>query len=177
MRWLVDGYNVVRQAPELAALERRGLEAARAALLQRLAGAARRSGDSFTVVFDGAGRGGSGLGAPGVRVIFSSAREDADRVLARLAREGGVVVSSDRAVRAAAGRAGAVSVSARDFLARLDAPREAPAGETAPEDDDEEDGEARRPGPKKGNPRRRSKKERAQERVLGRLAPGLRPPR
>ncbi len=93
MHWLVDGYNVIRRAPELAARERESLQAGREALCRLLSTAARLSGDRFTVVFDGAQGGGSLPGGPGVRVIFSSRRERADDVLARMARSGGAVVS------------------------------------------------------------------------------------
>ena len=169
MRWLVDGYNVIRRAPDLAALERQGLEAARRALCQRLARVAQGSGDTFVVVFDGAGAGGSGLGPAGVRVLFSSARESADRVIARMARDGGAVVSSDRAVRAAAGRVGATAVTAEDFLATLERVEARVSAETSdPVDKDETDEDTPR-GPRRGNPRRLSKKDRAKARALGRL--------
>ena len=69
-----------------------------------------------------------------------------------------MVVSSDRAVRDAAERAGAAAVTAEQFLAALD----------APEDDDAEDDE---PPARGGNPRRPSRSERAARRVLGRLRP------
>ena len=59
-------------------------------------------------------------GGSGVTVIFSSARESADRVLSRMARDGGAVVSNDREVRRAAERAGAIVVTTDQFLARLD---------------------------------------------------------
>ncbi|HET7877111.1 MAG TPA: NYN domain-containing protein [Methylomirabilota bacterium] len=169
MRWLVDGYNVIRRSSELAARERESLERGRRALIGLLSASARDQRDQFTVVFDGAGPGGSGLGAARVRVLFSSARGSADALLAQLARPGDAVVSSDRAVQAAARRAGAVAVSADDFLARLSA---RPAGApTAEADKDEEQEPAR--GPKKGNPRRLGKRERARQRALGRLG---RPP-
>lgn len=168
VRWLVDGYNVIRRSPELASRERESLEAARAALCRLLAEAARVAGDEFTVVFDGEGRGGGGLGAPGVRVLFSSARESADRVIVRLASRAGAVVSNDREVRRGAARAGAVAVSADHFLARLESARGrcADAAAGAGRDDEEP-----RPTVKKGNPRRLGKKARAQARALRRLGP------
>lgn len=188
MRWLIDGYNAIRRSPELAAAESRSLEAGREALCALLSRAARASGDEFTVVFDGAEAGGAGHGGPGVRVIFSSARESADRVIARLAAGGGAVVSNDREVQRAAARAGAVVVSTDELLARLERlerlARSAPPiarddadtsgdGEADGGDgrDDDDDGlnDGPRGGPKKGNPRKRSKKERAAARVLGRL--------
>jgi uncharacterized protein len=166
VRWLIDGYNVIRRSPDLAAAEKKSLEAGRQALCRLLSRAAHLSGDHFTVVFDGAG-GGSSSGIVGVRVVFSSARETADRVLARMAAESGAVVSSDREVRHAAARAGAVAISADEFLSRLES---LPVGEPEPReraDTEEED----RSGPKKGNPRRLGKKARAAARALRRLGP------
>ena len=173
MRWLVDGYNVIRQSPELASEERVSLEAGRKALCRLLACVAQASGDQFTVVFDGSGGGGSGGGGVGVRVLFSSARERADHLLVRLAAQGGAVVSNDRDVRRAAARAGAIAVTTDDFLARVGAARPIAAGED--EVPDKEEGEEPSHRLKKGNPHRLSKKDRAAARALGRLGP--RPPR
>lgn len=172
MRWLVDGYNVIRRAPELKSRERESLEAGRQALCALLAEVARASGDQFTVVFDGAQAGGRAGGGSRVSVIFSSARESADRVLAVMAREGGAVVSNDREVRRAAERAGAVVVTTDQFLQRLDQTR-AVSLESRAEDKDAEDEPPR--GPRKGNPRRVGKRERAAQRALGRLGPGPHP--
>ena len=171
MRWLVDGYNVIRRAPELKSREQVSLEAGRRALCALLVDVARVSEDTFTVVFDGADAGGRAGGGSGVTVIFSSARESADRVLSRMAREGGAVVSNDREVRKAASLAGAVVVTTDQFLARLDQARAVPAEAT----EEDKDGEEELPrGPQKGNPRRLSKKDRATRRALGRLGPGSR---
>jgi hypothetical protein len=169
MRWLIDGYNVIRRSPELATAEGQGLEAGRLALCRLLSAAARRSGDRFVIVFDGAKGGGSGAGAAGVSVMFSSARETADRLLGRLAAGGGAVVSNDREVRAAATRAGAIAVSTDDFLARLErlARPALPSTEEAHDARDEEDGPP--PSPKRGNPRRLPKRARAAARALRRL--------
>ncbi|OGL03209.1 MAG: hypothetical protein A3I03_06550 [Candidatus Rokubacteria bacterium RIFCSPLOWO2_02_FULL_68_19] len=162
MRWLVDGYNVIRRAPELAARERESLQAGREALCRLLSTAARLSGDQFTVVFDGDRGGGSSPGGFGVRVIFSSARETADHVLAREASAGAAVVSNDREVSRAAARAGATAISADEFLARLRRASRPPAEK--PEADDEPAAQ-----PKKGNPRRLPKKARAAARALRHL--------
>lgn len=173
VRWLIDGYNVIRRSPELSSRERESLEAGRRALCELLSAAARARGDAFTVVFDGAGRGGSAALA-GVRVIFSSARENADRVLARMAAaQGGAVVSSDRDVLRAASRAGAVAISADAFLARLEAlPGAVPPGEDeAGETRDRDEPEAGVAGVRKGNPHRLGKRARAAARALGRLGP------
>jgi uncharacterized protein len=174
MRWLVDGYNVIRRAPELKSREQESLEAGRQALCALLVEIARVSGDSFTVVFDGAQAGGRAGGGSGVSVIFSSARESADSVLAGMAREGGAVVSNDREVRRAAERAGATVVTTDQFLARLDQAHRLPPEASAELLDDDREEEPSR-GPRKGNPRRLSKKDRAAQRVLGRLRPGRHP--
>ena len=181
MRWLVDGYNVIRRAPELRSREQESLEAGRQALCGLLVEAARASGDTFTVVFDGTQAGGRVGGGSGVHVIFSSARESADSVLARMARDGGVVVSNDREVRRAAARAGAIVVTTDQFLARLEHGLPVPSEvrpEAPPEaslEENEGDESPLRQGPRKGNPRRLSKKDRATQRALGRLRPGRHP--
>ena len=168
MRWLIDGYNVIRRSPDLSSRERESLEAGRQALCRLLGQAARARGDQFTVVFDGAGGGGS-AGMQGVRVIFSSARESADRVLARMAAEGGAVVSNDREVRKAAARAGAIAITTDEFLPRLEAAAPPARSPEWSEGRDDQDEVASRP--KKGNPRRLGKKARAAARALGRLGP------
>jgi predicted RNA-binding protein with PIN domain len=164
VRWVLDGYNVIRRDPDLRAREAESLETGRAALLALVARIASDSPDTFTVVFDGARRSGGAPGAGRVQVVFSRPPETADDVLRRLAaslREGGVVVTSDRAVQTAARRAHAVAVSAEEFLeagtARLDPPDD---GED--EDDDED-------LPRAGPGRRPSREARDAARVLRRL--------
>ena len=180
MRWLIDGYNVIRRSPELSSREMVSLEEGRQALCELLSATARASGDAFTVVFDGAGAGGTGSGRVGVTVVFSSARENADRVLIRLARQGGVV-SNDREVRQSVARAGAVVVTTDEFLARLGRQRRAPevfdvdAPDASLPDANLKDEEETPRGPRKGNPRQLGKKARATRRALGRLGRGRLP--
>ena len=168
MKWLVDGYNVIRSDPDFRGREAESLEAGRAALLVAVGVAARRTGDDFIVVFDGARR---EAGAPArgqVQVVFSRPPETADDVLRALAAKGGagtVVASSDRAVRDAARRAGAVAVSAEDFAAALRAPVAGPAGDDDKDDDEDDRGPVRRGG----NPRRPSRDDRTARRALARL--------
>jgi len=161
MRWLIDGYNVIRRDPDLRAHEAEGLEAGRAALLRLVARAARESGDEFSVVFDGARVTGPPPSPGRVRVVFSRPPRTADDELIRLAREhgaGAVVVSSDRKIQDAARRARCPVLSAEDFLHRLE-------GASGPSREDAEE----RPRDKRGNPRRLSKKARAAQRALRRL--------
>jgi predicted RNA-binding protein with PIN domain len=175
MRWLIDGYNVIRSDPALRVHEAAaGLDAGRAALLRRLTEVARDRDEAFTVVFDGvrqhAGDEPEAPGAGRIEVVFSRAPETADDVLRSLAarwRDACVVVSSDRAVETAAWRAGAIAVRVEAFLAAL---KRAASDPTGDEDDDEaeddDDGPARG---KRGNPHRASREQRAARRVLRRL--------
>ena len=162
MRWLIDGYNVIRRDPELQAQEAAGLEAGRAALVMLLARVASRVSDNFTIVFDGARRTGGAASAGRVQVMFSRPPETADDVLRRLAgtlREGAVVVSSDRAVQDSARRGGSVAVSAEAFI-------EAATGPTEIDKDANDDDVAR---PRRGPSRRPSREARDADRVLRRL--------
>jgi uncharacterized protein len=166
MRWLVDGYNVIRRDPDLRAAEGGGLESGRRALLALVATAAQRSSERFTVVFDGAPIRGPAAAGGQVETIFSRPPDKADDVLVRLARqgrEGAVVVTSDRAVADTARRAGCPVVRAEDFVSALtasDGEDEAGDGETE---------QAERRDSRRGNPRRLSRDERASRRALDRL--------
>src|SRR5262245_30244292 len=163
MRWLIDGYNVVRRDADLKARETESLEAGRAALLALVARVARDLPDTFTVVFDGARRGGADPGSGRVQVIFSRPPASADDELRRLAaslRQAAIVVSSDRAVQDAARRADAVAISAEQFLDATD--RASDDGDDDPDDDDVNE-------PRRGQAHRRSRTERAAERALRRL--------
>lgn len=165
MRWLIDGYNVIRRDPDLRAHEAESLEAGRTALLRLVAHAAREKADRFTVVFDGAPASGPRAAGGQLEVIFSRPPEKADDVLVRLARQlgaGAAVVTSDRAVRDAVGRAGSTVIGADEFLRAL-------SMESEPERDDDEDDQPKRD--KRGNPRRLSKDARAAQRALRRLRP------
>src|SRR2546427_6146004 len=109
MRWLIDGYNVIRCDPDLRAEEAESLEAGRTALLRLVAQAARAGGDRFTVVFDGAPASRPAPAGGQLEVIFSRPPEKADDVLARLAPQLGARpagAASPPAGRGAAGPAG-----------------------------------------------------------------------
>src|SRR2546425_6514304 len=158
MRWLVDGYNVIRRDPDLRAHEAESLEAGRTALLRLVARAARAGGDRFTVVFDGAPASRPAPAAGQLEVIFSRPPEKADDVLVRLARQlgaGSAVVTSDRAVRDAAGRAGCAVIGAEQFLETVSAGPGPPTATSPPR--------------KNRKPRRPSKDARPAERPLRRL--------
>ena len=170
MRWLIDGYNVIRSDPGLRGQEAGGLNAGRSALLRRLTEVARDRDEVFTVVFDGARQTADDPPEPAggrIEVVFARAPETADDVLRALAarwRDACVVVSSDRAVETAAWRAGAVAVRVEAFLGAI-----ARGSEPAEDDEDEDDDDDGPSRGKKGNPHRASREQRAARRVLGRL--------
>lgn len=161
---IVDGYNLIRQWPELAMLDRADLQSGREALLQELQVYQRARRHRITVVFDGRERGtlsGGSEKSGGVGIRYSRQGETADEVIARLvagAGEGAVVVSSDREVQAAARRHGAAPVSAEEFIARMDASRVASLKGGDEEDRPEKSG--------RGAARRLPKRERREERRL-----------
>jgi hypothetical protein len=125
MRIIVDGYNLIRQWPELAMLDREDLQSGREALIRELQAYQRARRHQITVVFDGRERGGMSGGTErvgGVGVRYSRQGETADQVIARLAAEAGegaVIVSTDREVQAAARRYGAAPLSAHEFMGRM----------------------------------------------------------
>lgn len=161
---IVDGYNVIRQWPDLARLDRADLQSGREALLCELQSYRRAKGHKITVVFDGREQGGFSEGTDSVRGIgvrYSKRGETADSVIARLVAEGGegaVVVSSDREVAEAARRQGAAWLSAGEFRARVEA-----SGLVSLKGGDEEERPAKAG---KGEARRLPKAERRRERRL-----------
>ncbi|MFH1756597.1 MAG: NYN domain-containing protein [Pseudomonadota bacterium] len=122
----VDGYNFIKQSPELRRLEQIELQRAREGLLEQLRHYKRLKGHSFIVVFDGRQEGrwaGHRERIGGIDVIFSKPGEKADEVLKRLASEkrGGItVVTSDRDVASFAEKKGAATVSAADWAEKME---------------------------------------------------------
>ena len=121
----VDGYNFIKQSPELRKLEQVELQKAREGLVERLAQYKRMKGHSITVVFDGAPEGrraGHRERSRGIEVVFSKPGEKADDVLKHLAEEkraGVMIVTSDQAVAHFAEKKGATPLSASDFEEKM----------------------------------------------------------
>jgi len=153
---IVDGYNVIRRDPALAQLERRSMELARRALVNRLNADPALRHDDVTVVFDGAIAGQPYEHAERqgrVRIVFSRRGESADEVIKRLvtAASGEVrVISNDRELREHASLHGGTPV------------RVAPRPQRPPRAQADEDEEAPRPN-KKGPARRPKKRDRRSE--------------
>jgi hypothetical protein len=134
----IDGYNFIKQSPELRRLEQIELQKAREGLIERLAHYKRMKGHAITVVFDGGPQGtGHREHSRGIDVIFSKPGEKADDVLKRLAAEKGgglTVVTSDRDVALFAEKKGAIAIPVSDFAGRMEMARfyELKGGEDEP---------------------------------------------
>jgi len=118
---IIDGYNLIRQSPELSRLDQRDIQAGREALIDRLVAYKRIKPHQITVVFDGTRAPAFSLTRDRVRgilVVFSRSGETADAVIKRIAareREKALVVSSDRAVTHAASASGAAVIESPEF--------------------------------------------------------------
>ena len=160
---IVDGYNLIGVDRGLTG----GLEHKRNWLLQRITAYQELKKISVTVVFDG-WQTGSALQneekRSGVRAIYSRLGEKADAVIVRIAREKGagcVVVTSDREIRNAVERFGAVAIYSGEFdqiLRSVDQPFF-----------DEEVEEIETVSSRKGNSNRLSKSERRRQEKLRKL--------
>lgn len=167
MEIIVDGYNLIAFEQGM----RGDLERKRNWLLQQLCTYRECKGFGVTVVFDA-------WKAPsvkevvesrhGVRVLYSRLGEKADDVIVRITRAKGsgcVVVTSDREVRRAVEKFGAVAIHAAEFNDILRSLETSGAG-IADMADSAEDKTTR-----KGNPHRLSKIERKRREVIKKLWP------
>ncbi len=122
---IIDGYNLIRQSPELAGLDRQDLQLGREALVDILAAYNKLKPHKITVVFDGTAEPclyGSRDRAKGIAIRYSQGGESADDLIRRMARRDKVqalVVSSDREVMAAAESAGATVMDSAAFEDRI----------------------------------------------------------
>ena len=162
MDLIVDGYNVIGFEEGLGGV----LELKRNRLLQRLSAYQKSKRINVTVVFDGWRSGADKETVQqrdGVSVVYSRLDEKADNVIIRQskAKAGGtVVISSDREIRNAVERFGAVAVSSDEFSRILR------AQEVGYEDADEEGADEFDQG---GRAKRGSKVERRRREVLKKL--------
>jgi len=122
---IIDGYNLIRQSPELAGMDRRDLQLGRDALVDMLAAYKKLKPHKITVVFDGsAGPSlyGSRDRVKGIAVRYSQGGESADDVIRRMVRREkakALVVSSDREIMTAAESAGATALDSAAFEEKI----------------------------------------------------------
>ena len=118
---IIDGYNLIRQSPELARLDRQDLQLGRDALIDLLAAYKKLKHHAITVVFDGTAQPSlyrSRDNARGIAIRYSQGGESADDVIRRMARKDSaqaLVVSSDREVMVAAESSGATVMDSAAF--------------------------------------------------------------
>lgn len=160
---IIDGYNLIRQSRELAALDRRDMQAGREALLNKLAQYRKTKPYRITAVFDGSYE--KGLyprrdNHKGITVIFSAGADTADDVIKSMAEKERnlLVVSSDKSVAAYCGLQGAETIAAPDFEMRME--MAIAFGANAPEADEDTaawDGTTRKKGPARREPKAKRK--------------------
>jgi len=145
MLLIIDGYNLIRRVPVLARAESLSLETGRSRLFECLARYRSRTGHRILVVFDGA------PGGEAWRGVEARYHTPADDLIVARAGPGALVVTSDREVASRAQARGALICTSEEFGRRLFMPQ----GASSCDEDNEP-----REQPKKGNPRRPSKKAR-----------------
>ena len=171
---IIDGYNLIRQSPELREHDREDLDKGRETLLLKLSAYKRVKQHGIIVVFDGWLHGNfseSREHVAGISVRFSPRGKKADEVIKRLAakeKEKAVIVTSDRDLGYACSQEGCEVISSQDFEARLKLAAYSPLKDMA-EDDSESSRRKARGTKKKGPSRRPSKVQRRQQRALKKL--------
>jgi len=167
---IIDGYNLIRNSPSLAQIDRQDIEEGREALISRLAEYRKVRRFPITVVFDGAGfyhLSATAETRMGIRILYSHRGQTADEVIVSLASQKGretVVVSSDRGICDRLKSTGTVCVSSEVFDAKIDsALYELYKGLSMEEE------ESDRGGSKKGTSKRLPKKLRKQRDILKKL--------
>lgn len=167
-RLLIDGYNLLHTGSSSALKSEQEVEE----LIERLRRYKRQKTHTITVIFDGYER-----GMPierkeqikGIGVVYSRLGEKADQVIERLVKQCGgscLVVTSDRALSDSVETHGAVVIDSESFIERLNIAEYVELKGARETDESEEIGIHTR---KKGNPKRKTKKERERIRKLNKL--------
>lgn len=159
---IVDGYNAIRQSPDLRQMDREDLQSGREALVDRLAAYKCLKGHKITVVFDGnetAALLDNRDREKGILIRFSRGHETADAVIKRMAardKQKALVVSSDREVADFCAAQGAAVIGAADFDEKmaLAALMDMKGAFPGPEEDTEWAGTTRKKGPSKRLPKK-----------------------
>ena len=125
LHYLIDGYNAVHHCHELRALTRRDFEAARDALVERVAQFCAAAPVKATIVFDGRSRQAEPHrpheGYLRLKVVYSPAHQSADAFIERQVfvahnRRDVVVVTADRGIRDHSYGLGALVMSPANFF-------------------------------------------------------------
>lgn len=173
MKILVDGYNLIAALWGMGG-DRAELERQREQLVETISRYKKARGHQMEVVFDGWKDGdpmGSRTRDRGVEVVFSPKGVTADEVIRDTVQESEreiLVVSSDKKVQGWTDTYGGKAINCRTFIARL-IETDAEQGTTADEARDDY-GDVWEGGTKKrGNPNKKSKRERAVDKKIRKL--------
>ena len=128
---IVDGYNIIFAWPDLAAMAKEDLDAARRALCDRLSSFAGFKKCTLVVVFDGykqKGSPGSKEAYHNIRVVYTREGETGDAYIESLVAQIGSnyavrVATSDGLVQLSSLRSGVLRVSARELLEEVEIAR------------------------------------------------------
>jgi len=167
---VIDGYNLIRQSPELRRYDKEDLEQGREILLKYLLAYQRTKKHALTVVFDGWSEGQiseNHARVGGIIVIFSRRGETADEVIKRIAAQekgGALVVTSDSDLAYSCSKAGCKVVPSLEFATRMDLARYVDAKGGI--DDTVDPSQPQSKGTKKRGPARRLPKSRRHHRSI-----------
>lgn len=158
---IVDGYNLIGSR---WGLENVSLEVLREKILKELAEYKKTKKCSIKVVFDGENAGWMTEGKDrlmGIDIYYSRDGEKADDLICRIVAESKkkyILVTSDNDLVSRCDKYGSVSVRSGEFIEKM---REAVVyGSSIKDENDENEVHISKMARKKGNPKRRSKKER-----------------
>ncbi len=124
--YYIDGYNVIHHSAILKPLADEDLEAARDALIEKVARFCTNTGSQTTVVFDGRGDSVEPAapfgGASTLEVLYSAGGQSADALIEQLVyaaedRRSIIVVTADRGIRDLCMALGALVMAPDKFLA------------------------------------------------------------
>ncbi len=123
---IIDGYNLIRNSPELASIDREDIEEGREALISRLSEYRKVRRLPIIVVFDGMGSyhlSGKPENRLGIKILFSRQGQTADDYIVSLAMGRGgdtVVVTSDRGIHQRLKVSNCICITSEAFEAKIE---------------------------------------------------------
>jgi len=126
--YYIDGYNVIHFSSILKPIAMRDFEAAREALIDKVATFCAATGHKAKIVFDGRGHRAPPdqprSGVPGLTVIYSHGGKSADAIIERTIyksadRRNIIVVSGDRGIRSFCQSLGALVMEPDNFISSV----------------------------------------------------------
>ncbi|NIA15661.1 MAG: hypothetical protein GWP08_16480 [Nitrospiraceae bacterium] len=126
--YYIDGYNVIHFSSVLKPIAMRDFEAAREALIEKVATFCAATGHKAKIIFDGRGHRTPAVqpmpGVPGLKVIYSHGEKSADAIIERTIyksadRRNIIVVSGDRGIRSFCQSLGALVMEPDNFIASV----------------------------------------------------------